>query len=136
MNNNPKRKRKSNRRISLQKIDEQTNEVIDLYREYLFSIGVRASRERAWNMLQMAHQLPYNYLITKNTDGITYQGQGVHISSKHGNQLLVMKGLGRFELKAVKSGAQGLTSTIRYKPSADLLKRIQDNVPVIQEEEQ
>ena len=43
----------------LQKADKDTNDLIDQVREYLFSIGIRTTRERAWDIFQSVHQLPY-----------------------------------------------------------------------------
>lgn len=123
-------------RLPLQKIDEKTNELIDIYRNYLMSINIRVDRERAWEMLQKAHRLPYEYLIYLNEeDGIEYQGQGAHITHKHGDQLLVVKELGRFELKAVSSRKdQTKQATIRYKIPNDLLNEVRERVKVKDEE--
>lgn len=127
----------SRRRLKLQKIDEDTNELIDLFREFLFSIGVRSSRERAWKILQKAHRLPYEYLIDKNHLGIEYHGQGTHISSRHGNQLMVVKDLGRFEMKAVsdRKDPPSYNATIKFKPSKDLVREIRERVPVLELED-
>ena len=41
-----KNRRTKRRRLPLQKIDEATNNLIDEYQAFLFSMGVRISRER------------------------------------------------------------------------------------------
>lgn len=121
---------KPNRKVKLQKVDDDTNALIDEFRAFLFSIGYRATREKAWAILQKAHKLPYEVLIDKNKGGIEYQGQGRHISSRHGNQLMVIKELGRFEVKAIvdKSSDEmfGYNATIKFKPSQDLVKEIRE----------
>lgn len=118
-------------RQPLQKIDDDTNKLIDLFKDFLHSNGIRTTRERAWIILQKAHRLPFEYLIEKNTDGIEYQGAGQHISSKHGNQLMVVKELGRFEVKAVSDRkSRSRKATIRYKLPNDLLTEIQERIPV------
>ena len=118
-------------RQPLQKIDDDTNKLIDLFKDFLHSNGIRTTRERAWIILQKAHRLPFEYLIEKNTDGIAYQGAGQHISSKHGNQLMVVKELGRFEVKAVSDRkSRNRKATIRYKLPNDLLTEIQERIPV------
>lgn len=124
---------KPNRRLKLQKIDEDTNNLIDNFRAYLFSLGIRTTREKTWLILQKAHRLPYEHLMEKNSEGIKYQGQGKHISSRHGNQLMVIKELGRYEVKAVSSRQKDVaySSTIKFKPSQDLLEEIKSNIPVI-----
>lgn len=125
---------KPNRKVKLQKVDEDTNALIDEFRAFLFSIGYRATREKAWIILQKAHKLPYEVLMDKNKEGIEYQGQGRHISSRHGNQLMVIKELGRFEVKATvdKSSDEmfGYNATIKFKPSQDLVKEIRETIPV------
>lgn len=122
-----KLKRVKPQRLPLQKIDERTNEIIDLFRDFLFSVGVRTTRERAWVILKKAHRLPFEYLIYLNEDeGIEYQGQGVHISAKHGNQLMVIKELGRFEIQSTKQRQ----ATIKYKPPKDLVAEVKERVKV------
>lgn len=124
---------KPERRLKLQKIDDDTNALIDNFRAYLFSIGYRATREKAWLILQKAHKLPYEHLIEKNKGGIYYQGQGKHISSKHGDQLMVVRELGRFEVKAVSDRKEetSYSSVIKFKPSQDLVEEIKNSVPVL-----
>lgn len=122
-------------RLPLQKIDKRTNEIISLFRDFLFSVGVRTSHERAWVILQKAHRLPFEYLIELNKEGIKYQGSGQHISAKHGNQLMVIKELGRFELKAVSARKdQEKQSTIRYTIPRDLLREVREKVKVLDDE--
>lgn len=109
----------------LQKSDKDTNELIDMAKAYLFSVGVRTSRERAWDILKNMHQLPYKLLVARNKQ-IEYQGQGVHISHKHGDQLLVVRNIGRFELKGVSSRkTKEKTATIKFTPSEEIKKEVQ-----------
>jgi len=113
----------------LQKADDDTNELIDEVQKYLFSIGIRTSKERAWDIFQTVHQLPYKVLIEKNPT-IKYQGVGAHISHKHGSQLLVIKHLGKFEMKGVSSKKdQKKTASIKFSPSNEI-KRLMQNVEV------
>jgi hypothetical protein len=109
----------------LQKADKDTNDLIDQVRDYLFSIGIRTSRERAWDIFQNVHQLPYKMLIERNPT-IKYQGVGNHISHKHGDQMLVIKHLGRFEIKGVSSKKdQKKTAAIKFAPSNEIKKLVQ-----------
>lgn len=112
----------------LQKVDKDTNDLIDQVREYLFSIGIRTTRERAWDIFQAIHQLPYKILIERNKT-IKYQGAGAHISHKHENQLLVVKNIGRFEIKGVSSKKdKKKTATIKFMPSyevRDMIKKVE-----------
>lgn len=116
---------------SLQKSDKDTNELIDKVRDYLFSIGIRTTRERAWDIFQTVHQLPYKMLIERNPV-ITYQGNGQHISYKHGNQLLVVRHLGRFEIKGVSARKnKKKVAAIKFSPSYDI-KKLVEKVEVIE----
>jgi hypothetical protein len=112
----------------LQKADKDTNELIDKVKAYLFSIGIRTTRERAWDIFQTIHQMPYKELIEKNPI-IKYQGAGAHIGHKHGSQILVIKNLGRFEIKGVSSKKdKKKTATIKFMPSyevRDLVKKVE-----------
>jgi len=109
----------------LQKADKDTNELIDSVRDYLFSVGVRTSRERAWDIFQNVHRIPYKLLVSRNKE-IPYQGQGKHISHKHGDQLLVIKNIGKFELKGVSMKKdQQKKATIKFSPSAEIKAEIE-----------
>lgn len=116
----------------LQKTDSHTKEVIKQMRDYLFSVGIRTSEERAWAILQTAFKLPFEYMVSIN-DEIGYQGQGVHISSKHGNQLVTIKDLGRFELKAVGK-ENNRKAVIKFKPSEDIARLVEEKVKVVEDE--
>jgi hypothetical protein len=108
----------------LQKADKDTNDLIDMVKNYLFSVGIRTSRERAWDVFQAIHKLPYKLIANRNPS-IVYQGQGQHILAKHGNQLLVIKEVGRFELKGVSSKkGQPKHAAVKFIPSADIQKLI------------
>lgn len=125
-------------RLSLQKVDERTNEVIDLFTKFLFSVGIRTTKERAWVILKKAQRLPFEYLIALNEEeGIEYQGAGKHISAKHGNQLMTIRELGRYELKAVSSKKDDKkTATIRYVLPTDLQQEIMDKIKVKGEQDE
>jgi len=113
----------------LQKSDKDTNELIDKVKDYLFSVGIRTTRERAWDILQNVHQLPYKMLIEKNPE-IKYQGQGQHIiQSKHGSQVLVIRHLGRFELKGV-GRKESKKAAVKFVPSKALKNKIEESVKV------
>ena len=115
----------------LQKVDKDTNELIDMVKEYLFSVGVRTSKERAWDIFQTIHQLPYRFMVERNKE-IKYQGQGMHITHKYGNQLLTIKNIGKFELKAVSVKKDSIKRpTIKFTPSAEIRSLIEENVKVI-----
>lgn len=120
-------------RLPVQKIDERTNEIIELFTQFLFSVGVRTSKQRAWEILKKAHRLPFEYLIALNEDdGIEYQGQGKHLSAKHGNQLMVIRELGRFELKAVSDRrSREKRPTIKYIVPKDLLAETRERIKVV-----
>jgi hypothetical protein len=116
---------------NLQKIDKDTNDIIDEVRDYLFSVGVRTSRERAWDILYNIHKIPYEHLAKKNHK-IVYQGQGFHLSHKrHGEQLMVVRNLGRYELKAVSSRKdKDKSPSVRFVPSPDITK-IFDEIEIV-----
>ena len=42
-------------------------------------------------------------MLVERNQTIKYQGAGAHISHKHDSQLLVIKNIGRFEIKGVSS---------------------------------
>lgn len=115
----------------LQKADADTNELINQVRDYLFSIGIRTSRERAWDIFQKVHQLPYLMLIEKNPE-IEYQGVGQHIShNKHSKQFLAIKNVGRFELKGVSSTRdQKKKAAVKFMPSAEMKRLVAEKVEV------
>lgn len=102
----------------LQKVDKDTNELIDAVKDFLFSVGVRTSRERAWEIFKEVYKIPFRILIERN-DEIKYQGQGTHLSSKHGSQLLVVHDIGRFELKGIAKGSSK-KAVVKYVPSQDI----------------
>lgn len=115
----------------LQKADKDTNDLINQVKEYLFSIGIRTSRERAWDIFQTVHQMPYLMLVERNPE-IEYQGVGQHIShNKHGNQFLAIKSVGRFELKGVSSKReQKKKAAVKFMPSAEMKKLVAEKVKV------
>lgn len=102
----------------LQKIDDDTNELIDRVKGYLFSVGIRTSRERTWDIIQNITTLPYEMLAERN-DVIKYQGQGKHITHKHGNQMMVIRDIGKYELKGVsRSKEDAKRASVKFLPSA------------------
>ena len=104
----------------LQKKDEKTNELIERVRKYLFSVGVRTSKERAWDIFQNVFTIPFEYMAEKNPK-IKYQGSGVQISKKHGDQLLVVKGIGRFEVQGVSvKKDRSKKAAIKFKPAQEI----------------
>jgi hypothetical protein len=108
----------------LQKADQETIEFIKLIKQTLFSLGIRTSEERAWEVFKSLNKLPFQVLIDKNKEeGIKYQGQGVHLSSKHANQRLVIKDVGQWEIKAV-SARKGMArkAVVKFTPSEDIKK--------------
>ena len=115
----------------LQTKDTRSNELIDKVTAYLFSVGIRTTRERAWDIIQNVHRIPYEMLVELNPV-IKYQGQGTHISRKHGNQLLSIRNLGNFELKGV-SNKKGMAkkASIRFRPSKTLRRYIEENIEVV-----
>ena len=116
----------------LQKVDADTNTLIEMVKNYLFSVGVRTSKERAWDIFQAIHQLPYKLMLEKNSE-IKYQGQGAHITHKHGNQLLVIKNVGKFELKGVSVRKdKEKKATIKFTPSAEIRRLVEENIKVIE----
>lgn len=114
----------------LQKTDKHTKELIKRMRKMMFSMGIRTSDERAWALLQATFKLPFEYIIELNNE-IEYQGAGVHLSSKHGNQKISVKDLGRFEIKAVgKKGKR--KATVKFIPSEDI-KNLAESKVVVKE---
>lgn len=105
----------------LQKVDEETLEIIDLVRDQLFKLGIRTSRERAWEVFKQLNKIPFEYLIDRNKE-IEYQGQGTHITNKFANQRLVIKDVGRYEIKAVGRKDAPKKAVIKFIPSEDIKK--------------
>lgn len=117
----------------LQKIDKDTNDIINMIRDYLFSIGIRTSKERAWAIFQTVHQMPYKLMVERNKK-ITYQGQGKHITHKYGNQLLVVKNIGKFELKGVSVRKdKAKRAVIKFMPSAEIKTLVENSIEVVQD---
>jgi hypothetical protein len=114
----------------LQKVDQDTNDLIAEIQKFLFSVGVRTSKERAWEIFKACYKIPFEMLIERN-DTIEYQGQGVHLSSRHDKQRLVIKDIGKFELKGVsmKKDAKK-TAAVKFVPSYDI-KNMAAKVKVI-----
>lgn len=111
---------------SLQKSDKDTNELIERVKDYLFSIGIRTTRERAWDILQKVNHLPYEMLLEKNPE-ITYQGQGRHVrQTTHESQVFVIRSLGRYELKGLSNGK----AVIKFIPSKALKNKVSESVKV------
>ena len=104
------------------KIDTDTVELIEEVRRYLFSIGIRTSRERAWDIFKSVFQIPFNMLIEKNPK-LEYSRRPARNSS----QVLSVRDLGRFVLKANVSGSVGA----KFHPSTKLTKRLNAEVEVI-----
>lgn len=120
----------------LQKIDLDTNAMINAVQQYLVSTHKlkTVTRDMAWQIFQTIHKLPYHVLISRNPE-IEYQGQGRHLSHKHENQLLVIKDLGRFELQGVSSKKDlAKSARIKFTPSKDI-DRLLENVKVVGEGE-
>lgn len=125
----------------LQKADIDTNALIDTMqaylKEYFRQLGIRGivvSREMAWDFFQTSHKLPYMLLISRNPT-IIYQGQGRHLSKKHSDQQLVIKNIGRFEMKGVSHKKDlAKTASIKFKPSKDIEKLL-DTVEVLENED-
>lgn len=123
----------------LQKADADTNALIDAMQAFLLDyfrskgiMGLPITREFAWDVFSTVHKLPYALLINRNPV-IEYQGPGTHISSKHGSQQLVIKNIGKFELKGV-SARKDLKKkpSIKFKPSKDIIQMLEENVEVIE----
>jgi len=116
----------------LQKVDKDTNDLIEMVKDYLFSVGVRTSKERAWDIFQAIHQLPYKFLVERNNE-IKYQGQGQHITHKHGNQLLTIKNIGKFELKGVSvKKDKAKKASIKFTPSKEIKRLVEESIKVIE----
>lgn len=118
----------------LQKVDKDTLEVIDIVTDTLFRLGVRTSKERAWEIFKQLNKIPFEFLIDRNKE-IEYQGQGVHLSSKHAKQRLVIKDIGKYEVKAV-SARKSLDrkAVIKFTPSEDIKNYALENIKVMQNE--
>lgn len=121
---------------ALQKEDKDTKELIQKAKDFLFSVGVRTSSERAWEIFKAMHKIPIDMLVERNEE-IEYIGNGKHLTSKHEDYYLSIKYVGRFELKAVSSptSQKSRTPTIKYKPSANVRKAIADSVKVKKDKE-
>lgn len=114
----------------LQKKDIDTNALIDEVQKFLFSVGVRTSKERAWEIFKTCFKLPFELLISRN-EKIEYQGQGVHLSSRHNVQRLIIKSIGKFELKGVSSkNTVNKKAVVKFVPSKDI-KNLAAKVEVI-----
>lgn len=118
----------------LQKSSEDTKQLIDKVQEFLFSIGIRTSKERAWYIFQQVFKMPYEVLLEKNQK-IEYQGAGRNLTHKeHGNQILTINDVGRFELKGI-SNKQGVKAVVKFTPSKEVLDYVENNVKVVERNE-
>lgn len=114
---------------------ELTNEFLDELVDFFFQANIRVERKRAYMLFREITKLPYKFLIEKNRE-IPYRGQGVHINSEHGNQLLSIWGVGKYEVKAVSSSKdKAKTPKVKFTPSADIKKLVKENVRVIEDGE-
>lgn len=114
----------------LQKSDVDTNALIDKVQKFLFSIGIRTSRERAWFVFQQVFRLPYELLMERNEE-IAYQGVGKHLTQKeHNDQILTIQNVGRFEIKAV-SNKQGSKAVMKFKPSKEFDRYVAESIKVV-----
>ena len=119
----------------LQKIDNDTNAIIDAFQTYLVRDHnlKTVTRDKALQIFQMIHKLPYHVLISRNPE-ITYQGQGRHLNNKFEKQQLVIKDLGKFELQGVSSKKHlEKTARIKFTPSKDINKLL-EKVKVVENE--
>lgn len=116
----------------LQKTDSDTLELISKVKDFLFSINIRIDDERAWEIFRGVFTLPFEMLLARNPE-IKYQGPGRHLRlNKHSNQRLVIRGLGKFELKAVSSKRdERKKASIKFTPGEGLRKTIEDRIVVI-----
>ena len=57
----------------LQKVDQDTNDLIAEIQKFLFSVGVRTSKERAWEIFKACYKIPFEMLIEKGGES---QGRG------------------------------------------------------------
>jgi len=117
------------KRQRFQKQDKDTLALISAVKQYLFSLGIRVDDQKAFDIFLIMNKLPYYVLIDRN-ESITYQGQGTHLTHKeNSSQILVVKDIGRFELKAVK-GNNTFTPKFRFIPSQDLQDLVKKEVRV------
>ena len=115
----------------LQKTDKDTKELIKEVQKYLFSVGIRTSKERAWDIFQNVFKIPYMMMLERN-DKIPYQGAGRHITHNHGEQLLTVKNIGKFELKGVSDKkSKSKRASIRFVPSYEIKRLIEESVEVL-----
>lgn len=119
----------------LQKIDEDTLELIKRANQLFFRLGIRTDEERTWEVIKELFKLPFEMIIEKNPE-IEYQGQGVHLTNKqHPTQVMTIRELGRFELKAVSTRQNNLKRpAIRFKPTKEIQLLAEQKVKVIDNE--
>lgn len=115
-----------------QRKDTRTRYFIKKFRAFLLSKHLRVDEDRAWEILYASYSIPFEYLVEKNPK-IEYQGKGVHLSSKHKNQILHIYGLGTFEVKAVspRRSKKGKRAVIKFSPSKRFQDYVEANVEVI-----
>jgi len=119
----------------LQKIDEDTLELIKRANQLFFRVGIRTDEERTWEIIKELFKLPFKMIIEKNPE-IEYQGKGVHLTNKqHPTQVMTIRELGRFELKAVSTRQNNIKRpAIRFKPTKEIQLLAEQKVKVIDSE--
>jgi len=116
----------------IQKVDIDTLAIIEVVKQYLFSIGIRVSNEKAFQIFKVMQQLPYMILIDRNKEGIKYQGSGSHLThEEHGSQILAIQDIGRFELKAIKNRHHGYVPHIKYTTDGAFNRYLNESIKIL-----
>lgn len=117
----------------LQKTDEDTIALIKEVSKYLFSIGIRTSEERAWDIVQEIYKIPYKMLVERNPEITKWTEDGKYAARTSGKHQLSIRGLGKFTLQAVGKGKNkdNNSARVKFAPSKDIQNILDEKVKVV-----
>jgi hypothetical protein len=112
--------------------DSDTQEKIGrFFRKYFRSAGVTSTRERAEAILIQAYKIPFDTLISNNPE-IEYQGAGQALRTGDNEQVITLKGLGKFELMAVSSHRdKPKKAAVKFRPTRTIKAEVAAKVKVV-----
>ena len=102
----------------------KSNLVPVLQNQYELILGVRISKDKAWELFKATLNIPYDILLENwNVQGRPALAPGVNCDAL----VMSLAGVGRFEVKATGSREEGAVANPRprFYPSSSILKKVQ-----------
>jgi hypothetical protein len=120
-----------------QKTSDDTLVLIEEIREALKVSNLRINDEnRCLEIFERLFMIPFNILIKRNSE-IEYQGSGKKITKEQADQILSVRGVGRFELIGVSDRkSKSKRATIKYRLAKNLKDMIEEKVKVVENGEE